>query len=87
MESSVENKTPDHIDLFWKTSGKYYRLGQKVTTWINGGKEVFEVTGIREKELELKGDWSGGTAPDQIGWYPAFKCRPAGPELEWIQIK
>ncbi len=38
------------------------KLGDKVThPDIYWGREVFKVVGIREKELELEGDWSGGT--------------------------
>ena len=48
-----------------------FQIGQKVThPDIYWGREVFEVVGIRRDELELRGDWSGGTHNvDQSGWY------------------
>ena len=37
---------------------------------LYNGNEVFTVVGIRINELELRGDWSGGTHNvDQTGWY------------------
>lgn len=37
---------------------------------IYGGNEVFTVVGIRMNELELRGDWSGGTHNvDQTDWF------------------
>jgi hypothetical protein len=57
-------------------SNEEYKLGDKVTTDYYYHGEVFEVVGIRENELELRGDWSGGThCVDQIGWYEKSKCR------------
>jgi len=51
-------------------------LGDKVTTEYYNHGEVFEVVGIKADELELRGDWSGGTHnADQIGWYDKLKCR------------
>jgi hypothetical protein len=47
-------------------------LGQKVKHKdAYNGKEVFEVVGIRKTEVELQGDWSGGTH-NTIGasWMP-----------------
>jgi hypothetical protein len=38
-----------------------YKLGYKVTTEYYDHGETFEVVGIRKDELELRGDWSGGT--------------------------
>lgn len=39
-----------------------FNLGDKVThDEVYNSKEVFEVVGIRATELELRGDWSGGT--------------------------
>ncbi len=53
-----------------------YQLGDRVTTEYYYHGEVFEVVGIRKDELELKGDWSGGTHNVvQIGWYPVEKCK------------
>ena len=40
--------------------------------------EVFEVVGMRAHDLELKGDWSGGThSVCQTSWYPKEKCKKA----------
>jgi hypothetical protein len=51
-------------------------LGDRVTTEHYDHGEVFEVVGIRKDELELRGDWSGGTHNvDQTGWYPKDKCK------------
>ncbi len=64
-----------------------YKLGYKVTTDYYE-KEVFEVVGIRKDELELRGDWSGGThSVDQTSWYPIEKCKPVLPNIEWDDIK
>jgi hypothetical protein len=53
-----------------------YQLGDKVTTEYYYHREVFEVIGIRKHELELRGDWSGGTHNvDQISWYSKEKCK------------
>jgi hypothetical protein len=62
-----------------------YNLGDKVTTDYYNHGEVFEVVGIRKDQLELKGDWSGGTH-SSIGnaWYPIEKCRLKEPG--WIKI-
>lgn len=39
-----------------------FNLKDKVTVNdIYNGKEVFDVIGIREKEIEIGGDFSGGT--------------------------
>jgi hypothetical protein len=77
--------------FFWQMPGRDYRLGQwvEIDLYGRGDLETFTVVGIREKELELKGDWSGGTAPDQVGWYPVDKCKPLIPasEYEWKTIK
>jgi len=52
------------------------KLGDKVTTEYYYHGEVFEVVGIRKDELELRGDWSGGThGVDQTGWYDRNKCK------------
>lgn len=47
-------------------------LGQKVYhQLIYWGKEEMEVVGIRKKEVELQGDYSGGTHNVcQTGWMP-----------------
>ncbi len=71
----------------WKMTGKEYRLGNLVTINIYEN-ETFEVVGIREKELELKGDWSGGTHNvSQSGWYPVDQCKLILPEYDWVKIK
>jgi hypothetical protein len=65
-----------------------YKLGYKVTTEYYNHGEVFTVVGIREDELELRGDWSGGTHNvDQTDWYPIEKCKPVLPNIEWDNIK
>lgn len=54
-----------------------YRLKDKVTCGrgYNHG-EVFTVVGIREHELELEGDWSGGTHNvSQKDWVPIDDCK------------
>jgi hypothetical protein len=69
-------------------TGKEYRLGDSVTIEMYEHREMFEVVGIREKELELKGDWSGGTHNvSQSGWYPVKKCKLVLPDYEWTTIK
>ncbi len=63
-----------------------YKLRDKVTTEYYDD-EIFEVVGIRENELELKGDWSGGTHNVcQKSWYPIEKCRTAN-EAKSIAIE
>ena len=53
---------------------KNYKLYDKVTTDYYEN-EVFTVIGIKENELELQGDWSGGTHNVcQRSWYPINKC-------------
>jgi hypothetical protein len=53
-----------------------FNLGDCVTTEYYYHGERFRVVGIRENELELRGDWSGGThSVDQTGWYPKEKCK------------
>jgi hypothetical protein len=56
---------------------KDYRLKDKVTCgrgYDHG--EVFTVVGIREHELELEGDWSGGTHNvSQKDWVPIDDCK------------
>jgi len=54
-----------------------YKLRDKVTCGrgYNHG-EVFTVVGIREHELELEGDWSGGTHNvSQKDWVPIDDCK------------
>lgn len=49
-------------------------LHDKVVTDLYSN-EIFEVVGIREHQLELRGDWSGGTHNvDQTSWYDRNKC-------------
>lgn len=74
--------------FFFMMEGKDYRLGDKVTTDLYDHSEVFTVVGIRDTELELKGDWSGGTHNvEQTGWRHVSRCRLVVPELEWKIIK
>ena len=49
-----------------------YNLGETVYHEdVYWGREPFKVVGIRESELELQGDWSGGTHNvSQKGWMP-----------------
>ena len=69
-------------------TGKEYRLGDSVTVDMYNHGEVFEVVGIRESELELKGDWSGGTHNvSQSGWYQVKKCKLVLPDYGWTTIK
>jgi hypothetical protein len=50
-------------------------IGDKVITEYYDN-EVFEVVGVLEDELVLKGDWSGGTHNvSQVGNYDRTKCR------------
>lgn len=48
------------------------KLNQKVYhKKIYNGKELMKIVGIREKEVELEGDWSGGTHNVcQKSWMP-----------------
>lgn len=48
------------------------KLNQKVYhKKIYNGKELMKIVGIREKEVELEGDWSGGTHNVcQKAWMP-----------------
>jgi hypothetical protein len=65
-----------------------YKLGYKVTTEYYDHGEKFEVVGIRKDELELRGDWSGGTHNvDQTSWYPIEKCKPVLSKIEFNKIK
>lgn len=42
---------------------------------IHKGKEPMKVVGIRENEIELQGDYSGGThLVDQKGWKKMSEC-------------
>ena len=53
-----------------------YSLGDKVTTDYYNHGETFKVVGIRENDLELQGDWSGGTHNvNQTSWYPTAECK------------
>lgn len=50
-----------------------FEIGQTVYhREIYNHKEPLKIVGIRENELELEGDYSGGTNPDIIGksWLP-----------------
>lgn len=78
----------DSGKFFFMMEGKDYRLGDKVTTALYNHSEVFTVVGIRDTELELKGDWSGGTHNvEQTGWYHFSKCRLVLPEYGWKTIR
>lgn len=53
-----------------------FMIGDRVTTEYYNHGEVFEVVGVLEYELVLKGDWSGGTHNVcQVGNYDKSKCR------------
>lgn len=54
-----------------------YKLKDKVTCGCGYDHgEVFTVVGIRENELELEGDWSGGTHNvSQRSWVPIDDCK------------
>jgi hypothetical protein len=53
------------------------KIGDLVTIEYYYHREEFEVVGIRETELELQGDWSGGTQwVSGKDWYPIDKCKP-----------
>jgi hypothetical protein len=53
-----------------------YKLGDKVVIDLYGEGEIFKVVGIRETELELQGDWSGGTHNTHgSSWYPIEKIK------------
>jgi hypothetical protein len=53
------------------------KIGDFVTIEYYYHREEFEVVGIRETELELQGDWSGGThCVSGKDWYPIDKCKP-----------
>jgi hypothetical protein len=54
-----------------------YRLRDKVTCGRGyDHREVFTVVGIREDELELEGDWSGGTHNvSQRDWVRIDDCK------------
>jgi ABC-type tungstate transport system permease subunit len=47
-------------------------LGQKAKHYdLYNGKEVFEIIGVKENEVLLKGDFSGGTHNvEQESWMP-----------------
>lgn len=52
-----------------------FNLGDKVKHPCDS--DAFEVVGIRENEVEIKGDWSGGTHPcNQAGWVPINEVEP-----------
>lgn len=54
------------------------QLGMKVFhEELYHGKELMEVVGIRKTEVELEGDWSGGTHPFEV----AYK------DKSWMPIK
>lgn len=60
-------------------------LGDKVTTEYYNHGEVFEVVGVLENELLLKGDWSGGTHNVcQTGNYDKSKCKLY---KKWLKTK
>lgn len=55
-----------------KEKVKSPELGMKVYhNQIYKGKELVEIVGIRKHEVELEGDYSGGTHNvKQKGWFP-----------------
>ncbi len=78
--NDLEDKRYANKTISVKANGLFpvddYRLGDKVTTEYYDHGEKFEVVGIRANELELRGDWSGGTHNvDQTSWYPKDKCK------------
>jgi hypothetical protein len=74
--------------FFYMMRGEDYRLGDEVSIDLYNHSDVFKVVGIREMELELKGDWSGGTHNvSQSGWYPVKKCKLVLPDYDWAIIK
>lgn len=60
-----------------------YNLGDVVTCESGyDHKEKFKVVGIREQELELEGDWSGGTHNVcQKSWTPIKECSLVEPKM------
>lgn len=76
----VEDKSFTKKIISVKANGLFriypFNLGDEVTTEYYYHREVFTVVGIRENELELRGDWSGGTHNvDQVSWYPISKIK------------
>jgi hypothetical protein len=68
-----------HLTSASLSNGDGWRLGDKVLTDYYSN-EVFEIVGIRKDELELKGDWSGGTHNVcQVSWYLIHKCKKVLP--------
>ncbi|ARK08861.1 hypothetical protein A6C57_00250 [Fibrella sp. ES10-3-2-2] len=57
-----------------------YKLQDKVTHVDLFANGYFTVVGVRPNELELRGDYSGGTVPDQVSWVPIEKIHPYKPE-------
>lgn len=62
-------------------------LGMKVYHEdVYSGNEQMEVVGIRKDEIELRGDWSGGTHNvDQKSWMPlqgTFRKRKVCEQIE-----
>lgn len=54
-----------------------YRIGSKAIYFKMYQTEVFKVVGISEHELELEGDWSGGTHNVcQRDWVNKSGCKP-----------
>lgn len=66
-----KNGTPEHVEVKKESIGKP-QLGMYVYhTSIYNGNERMKIVGIREKELELEGDYSGGTHNvTQKDWLP-----------------
>jgi hypothetical protein len=63
---------------FKKKPIKGYEVLNMYPVYIEGvyyGHEPFKIVGIREKEIELEGDFSGGTHNvTQKDWYPIERC-------------
>ena len=61
-----------------KTSANNCKTLNMYPVYITGvydGKEPFKIVGIREKEIELEGDFSGGTHNvTQKDWFPIERC-------------
>lgn len=77
---NVKDQSGERKTISVKANGlfriSHFNIGDKVTTKYYYHREVFTVVGIREHELELRGDWSGGTNNvDQTSWYPIAEVK------------
>ena len=72
-----KGKMQDYPKLFAVPveASKDYKLGDKVKHKIDAAP--FIVVGIRENEIEIKGDWSGGVRPcDVASWVKYDEIKP-----------